>query len=79
MISCYVSINSTSYKRSDRSDCTNLGIFKLPDKFPLIPLLIKEAIDDIKLWIDREMGFPLIPLLIKEAIATVVTVFSSGV
>ena len=63
-----VSINSTSYKRSDLIIvfiAIALGLIL----FPLIPLLIKEAISlggDTK---TSPKAFPLIPLLIKEAIA----------
>ncbi len=63
-----VSINSTSYKRSDTlSDPANIA--KL--KFPLIPLPIKEAICYITsdfLVNPPPLRFPLIPLPIKEAI-----------
>ena len=38
-------------------------------KFPLIPLLIKEAITQYQLQKEKRLlWFPLIPLLIKEAI-----------
>ncbi len=63
-----VSINSTSYKRSDSIDLAN---FEKPyaAKFPLIPLPIKEAIKSYYVHKLRHSGlFPLIPLPIKEAI-----------
>ena len=36
--------------------------------FPLIPLLIKEAIPEADWMVNTPVLFPLIPLLIKEAI-----------
>ena len=63
-----VSINSTSYKRSDRLRYYYKRLICL-ESFPLIPLLIKEA---ILRWLQPRQRtrrpFPLIPLLIKEAI-----------
>ena len=67
-----VSINSTSYKRSDtRLDLGyDFGTVGGPE-FPLIPLPIKEAIYSIGYYDkDGYNSFPLIPLPIKEAILT---------
>ena len=49
-----------------------MGDFLRTQQFPLIPLLIKEAICGVVIKV-RKMSkpFPLIPLLIKEAIAQV--------
>ena len=60
-----VSINSTSYKRSDAVVVVKMVSHRA---FPLIPLLIKEAIlaEDAGLP-QLFVEFPLIPLLIKEA------------
>ena len=60
-----VSINSTSYKRSDFRPTR---LWACNDWFPLIPLPIKEAIVALFLvpYMDVKL-FPLIPLPIKEA------------
>ena len=64
-----VSINSTSYKGSDLSNNEEL-LGNDGEKFPLIPLPIKEAIspDDVCQVSNSLPPFPLIPLPIKEAI-----------
>ena len=65
MVDGIVSINSTSYKRSNRKGPLADTVLNL--WFPLILLLIKEATKMVILKQFLFLQFPLILLLIKEA------------